>query len=336
MSPRSSSVIAPQFAVQNFLNEEVNLETMTYLSLGLSYRAIAKKVGTNHSFVQDKSRFLRDYAMMVRGRWNIDVQALGMTKTVEFYDFTEESWSEIMKRNFYLSYLSQVMMGKMKYLAMYTFPEEVRDRIGSEITSWYYTFPHFNLPFFKNGSFEKEFWRIFEEENNENPLPPRGERIKNPDLIDIYICRFVQTELEDINLRKYTRRMEEEIGDIIDVHYSTVRTKFQRLREKHVIFPSNPINLTEASYVHLFCITSYNQIFRFMKSLDRLNILVAISFMKDGRNILYIHGPYDKQNNIANILSQLDKESQMFSVTNLQVNRGLPYKHYLEENRKKK
>jgi len=93
----------------------------------------------------------------------------------------------------------------------------------------------------------------------ENPLPPREERIKNPDLINIYICRFVQIELEDVNLKKYTRRTEEDIGDIIDVHYSTVRTKFQRLKEKHVIFPVNPINLTGAFYVHLFYIKSYNQ-----------------------------------------------------------------------------
>jgi len=49
------------------------------------------------------------------------------------------------------------------------------------------------------------------------------------------------------------------------------------------------------------------------------------------RNILYIHGSYDKQNNMANILSELDKEGQMFSVTNMQVNRGLPYKHYFKE-----
>ena len=335
MSPRLSSVIAPQFAVQNFLSEEVNLEIMTYLSKGLSYRATAEKVGTNHSFVQDRNRFLRDHGMMVRGRWNVDVQALGMTKTVEFCDYTENNWNRIMERNFYLSYLSQVMMGKMKYLAMYTFPEEVQNRTGSEITSWYYTFPHFTLPFFKNKNFEEEFWRIFEEEDNESPLPPRGERIKNPDLIDIYICRFIQTELEDINLREYTKRMKEEIGNIIDVHYSTVRTRFQKLREKHIIFPVNPISLTEASYVHLFCITSSNQIFRFIKSLNTLNILLAISFMKDGRNILYIHAPYDKQNNMANILGELDKEGQMFSVTNLQVNRGLPYKHYLLKYQKK-
>lgn len=334
MSPRHSSVIAPQFAVQNFLSEEVNLDVMSYLSMGLSYREIARKIGKNHSFVQDRSRFLKDYQMMVRGRWNVDVQALGMVKTVEFYSYTEENWNEIMKENFYLSYLSQIMMGTMKYLAMYTFPEEVRNRTGSEITSWYYTFPHFTLPFFKNGSFEEEFWRIFKEEDNENPLPPRGEKIKDPDLIDLFICRFVQTELEDINLREYTRRMKEEIGDIVDVPYSTVRTRFQKLREKHVIFPVNPISLTEASYVHLFCITSYNQIFRLMKSLNRLNILVAISFMKDDGNILYIHSSYDKQHAIANILSELDKKGQMFSVTNLQVNRGLPYKYYVQKYRK--
>jgi len=52
-----------------------------------------------------------------------------MAKTVEFYDYTEESWNKIMKRNYYLSYLSQVMIGTMKYFAMYTFSEDVRGRL---------------------------------------------------------------------------------------------------------------------------------------------------------------------------------------------------------------
>jgi len=273
--------------------------------------------------------------MLVRGRWNVDVRALGMTKTIEFYDFTERSWDEILEKRSSLSFLCEITQEeKTRYLAMYTFPEDVKNRIGSEISSWYYTFPHFTLPFFKNGNFQEEFWKIFEEEPNESPLPPRGERIENPDLIDIFICRYVQTDLEDINLRDYTRRMKEEIGDLIDVQYSTIQKRFHKLKEKNVIYSVNPIDLTEALYTHFFCITSYIQIFRFMEALNRLNIITAISFGKDGRNILYIHGPHNRQHMITRMLTELDSRSHVFSITNLKVNRGLPYKYYLEKYKK--
>lgn len=299
--------------------------------MGFSYQEVAQEVGKKHSFIQNRSRFLRDHSMMIGGRWSVDVQALGMTKTIKFYDYTEENWNKIMKRNFYLSYLSPVITGKIKYLAMYTFPEDVKDRTGSEITCWYYTPPLFTLPFFKNDNFEMEFWKTFEKETNENPLPPRGEKIENLDLIDIYICRYIQADLEDINLKNYTNRMKEEIGDLVDVRYSKVRARFHRLREKNVLFPVNPINLTDAFYTRFFCITSYNEIFKFMKALNRLNVITAISFGKDDKKILYIHSPYDRQDAIANILIELDNKTRIFPVTRIQINRGLPYKHYLKK-----
>jgi hypothetical protein len=335
MSP--PSVIAPEFAVQNFLDNQENLDIMTYLAEGLSFRQIAQKIGKKHSYVQTRSDFLKNNAMMTFGRWNVDVQAIGMVKTAEFCNYKEEIKNEILSdknRNFYLSYLSQVTMGEMKYFAMYTFPEEIENRIGFEITSWYYTFPHFTRPFFKNRQFENEFERIFEKEDNESSIPPRGERIRDPDLIDIYICRYVQLELGDINLKEYTRRMKEEIGDLIDVHYSTVRTRFQRLRKKKILYPVNPLNFSEISYVNVFFLTACDQIFRFMKTLNKLNIITAISFMSDNRSILFVNCPYDKKNAIANVLSRLDRRSEMFSVTSMYVNRGLPYKYYLDKCKK--
>lgn len=330
----SPSLIVPTFAMKNFLNDQMNLDIMTYLAKGLSLRQIGQKIGKKHSYVQTKRDFLSGNGIMTFGRWNVDVQALGMAKTAEFYDYREEIKDRVLgdkHSNFYLSYLSLVMKGEMKYFAMYTFPEEVKNREGFEITSWYYTFPHFTLPFFNNKNFENKFEEIFDEEDNNNPLPPRGKKIKNPDLIDMYICRYIQRERGDINLKRYTRRMEEEIGDIIDVRYSTVRTRFQRLKKKNIIYPTHPLNFTEISYVTFFAITAYEQVFRFMKTLNKLNIVTGTSFMKKNRNILLIHCPYDKKNAIANILGTLDRGSQMFSITNMYVNRGLPYKYYLRK-----
>lgn len=331
MSP--PSMFANEFAVLNFLDSQTNLDVMTLLARGLSFRQIAHRIEKKHSFVQTRSDFLRGHTMMAGGRWNVDLQALGIVKTAAFYDYREEIRNEILgnkHKNFYLSYLSQVLMGEMKYFAMYNYPEEIKDKEGFEITSWYYTFPQFKVPFFRNGVFESEFEEIFEEEDNENPFPPRGKKLKDFDLIDLFICRYIQLESEDVNLKRYTRRMEEEIGDLIDVKYSTVRNRFERLRKKNVIYPINPLDFVGISYVRVFCITAYDEIFRFMKTLNKLNIITAISFMED-RNMIYIQCPYDKQHAIANIMCNLDRTCQIFFVTKMYVNRGLPYKYFLKK-----
>ena len=327
MSP--PSVLAGEHAVMNFLDNQENLDIMTYLSRGLSFRQIAHKIGKKHSHVQIRSDFLNRHSMMTFGRWNIDVDALGIVKTAQFYMYGEKIKDKILddNRNFYLSYLSQVMMGQMKYFAMFNYPEEEKTREGFEITSFYYTFPNFNLPFFRNENFNKELEEIFEQEDNISPFPPRGEKIK-PDLIDIYICRYVQLELGDINLKRYTKRMEEEIGDLIDVRYSTVRNHFQKLKRKNIIYPANPLDLTVISYIRAFFITSYDKIFKLLNTLSKLNIIVAVSFMENNKYLLYVYCPYDKYKDIANFLSNLDNDCQIFSVTNMFSNRGLPYKYY--------
>ena len=332
------SAIAGEHAVKSFLKSQIHLNIMTYLSRGLSFRQIAHKIDKKYSYVQTKKDFLDKHSMMTFGRWNIDVQALGIVKTAQFYEYKKMVIDGIygdVDRNFYLSYLSQVMMGEMKYFGMFNYPEEVKMREGFEITSWYYTFPEFNLPFFRNENFNKELEEIFEQEDNKSPFPPRGERIK-PDLLDIYICKHVQLELGDINLKKYTKLMEEEIGNLVEVRYSTVRNHFQKLISKNIIYPVNPFNLTVISYIHTFFITSYDKIFKFLKAIGKLNIIAAVSFMENGNYLLYVHCPYDKHHDVANFLSNLDNDCQIFSVSNVFSNRGLPYKHYLRKYKKER
>ena len=312
-----------------FLGSQADLDMITYLSK-------AHRIGKEYLLEKARNDFIDKYSITKFGRWNIDVNALGMTKTIGFYGYSENSWKKIFSRNLFLSHLSQIEIGIAKYLAMYTFPDE-EEKVGSEISSWYYMFPYFTHPFFENGEFEKKFERIFEEENNRNPLPPRGGKIKKPDLIDMYICRYVQRELGDINLGEYTRRMREEISDLVKVHERAVETRFRRLEEKKIIYPVNPLNFTELSYVDVFFITAYEEVFRFMKTLNKLNIITAISFMENNsKNILYIQCPYDKKNTIANILNELDRKSQIFSIVNTYVNRGLPYRYYLRKYKKQK
>ena len=329
----NASNLAPaDFEVRRFLDDQMNLDIMTYFAEGLHIGQIAEKIGENSTFVQSSIDFLRSHRMMTTStRWNIDVNALGMMKTVEFSKYSEKELGKILDRNIFLSYLSKIEVGLPRYLAMYTFPSEVEEKIGSEITSWYYIFPHFTPPFFKKGQFERKIESLFEEENNEDPLPPRGERIENPDIIDILICRHIQLELEDINLRRYTESMKEEIGNLIDVNFDTVQSRFQRLKDKNVIYPISPFDFRELAYVEVFFITIYDEIFRFLKALNKINIIAAISFMKDGKKILYVQIPQNRKDAIANILSSLDRESQMFTVTEVYMNRGLPYKYYLKK-----
>jgi len=334
-------MITPGDDIEDFLNKQENLDVITYFSRGDSYEKIAKKIKGNSESVTSVIENLEKYELMSQfGRWNVDVNALGMIKTFEFCSYTEDGWNRLFKRNFYLSYFSQVEVGRTKYLAMYTFPEEVKDKIGCEITSWYYTFPHFRVPLFMNGFNKEEFFRSYEEsyeeEDNTTPLPPRGERIENPDLIDFYICRYVQFERGAINLKEYTERMKKEIGDIIDVSEDDVKKHFEILWEKHVIYPIVPLLLSKISYVPIYCITSLEVVFRLMKTLNKFNVITAISFIMGNKYkyFLYFQCPHKLRSPIMTIFDQLDKENEIYFFTKTYENRGFPYKYYLEKYRK--
>jgi hypothetical protein len=73
------------------------------------------------------------------------------------------------------------------------------------------------------------------------------------------------------------------------------------------------------------------KIFKLMKALNRFNILTGISFTKEKGNFLFIQCPYTWQDTIANIIDQLDRDNKMFFMTKTHVNRGIPYKYYLNK-----
>lgn len=321
----------PTEEIRNFLNEQENLDVMTYFSKGDSYDEIAKKIGRSEPFVKSSVEFLKKHGLIPFGRWNIDVDALEMIKTLVFCNYTEDSWNKLFRRNFFLSYFSQIDVGKTKYLAMYTFPKEVKDRIGIQITSWYYTFPNFEIPFFKYDFNADLFLEQYENEENSNTLPQRGDNSRNPDLIDLFICRYIQKETGAVNLKKYSTRMEKEIGDIIDVDEDEVRAHFERLVDNHVIYPVVPLEFSEISYIHIYCITSLDDIFRLMKMLNRFNIIAGLSFIMGKKAFLYIHCPSNLTRTIMEVFSQLDRESEIYHVTKFRKNLGLPYKYYLKK-----
>jgi len=317
--------------IENFLNDQTNLDVMTYLAKGEPSEKITKKIEIKPLFLESRINFIKKCGLISFGSWNVDVNALGMIKTFEFCDYNEEGWNKLFEKNFFLSYFSQIEIGKIKYLAMYTFPEEIKDKIGFEMSSWYYTFPSFKAPFFRNDFSKEKFLELYDEETNENPLPSRGEKIENPSLIDFYICRYVQLEVGATDLKKYAGRMKKEIGNIIDISYDEVIKHYQMLKEKNIIYRVSPLNFTNFSFVSFYCITSLRKVFKLMKTLNKFNILTGISFMRGKKSFLIIHCPHESRNTIIRIFDQLNRESEIYFITKIYENRGFPYKYYLEK-----
>jgi len=316
--------------IENLLNNPVTLDIMACYSKGKSHKEVADETEKKPLYVNSVIRSLRDYKLIEFGRWNIDVQALGMIKTLEFRAFTEDSWNEIYENNFFLSYLARIKIGKTKYLAMYTFPKEIKKEIGSEISSWYYSFPHFKIPL-RQIPTEKDFFEQFEKENNDRPFPLRGEEIDKPDLIDFLIGKYVQLEKGDIDLKKCTEEINELIGENIDITRDEVEVHFENMKNKNVIYPVVPLDFSRISYGRIYCIISPKKIFKLMKTLNKFNMIVGISFMEGDRDILLIQCPYEFQSTITNIIDQLDRENETYLVTKIYENRSLPYKYYLEK-----
>ena len=318
--------------IENFLNQQENLDIVFYFSRGKSYREIARKIRKDTSFVKSRIGFLRENGLMPFGRWNVNVNALGMTKTLEFCSCTEGGWNKLFKRDFFLSYFSQVVVGKAKYLAMYTFPEGVKNKIGSEITSWYYTCPHLEAPFSRDFD-EKRFFEVYEEENNRDPLPPRKEKIRDPEIIDVLISKYAQFETDIINVEEYTKKIERDIGNYTEVSRKEVEKHLRTLENKNVIYPIFPLDFGNISYSLVYCITSRKNIFRIIKTLNKFNIMTGISFLMEKKAFLHIQCPPPSKYAIISIFDQLDRDNEVYFVTKIRYNRGLPYKYYLEKYR---
>lgn len=335
------SSVTMNSGVAELLNDQTNLDIIASYSRGKSVGEIAKEIGRERPYVNDVIESLRDYHLLQFGRWNIDVQALGMTRTLEFRSFTEDSWNAIYENNFFLSYLARVEMvflsslsrvktRETKYLAMYTFPEE-EGKVGTEISSWYYNYPNFRTPFFRQDFNKKSFFEQFEEEDNSNPLVPRGEKIENPSIIDFLICRYVQLEEGDIDFEKCTKEIKEIAGKYIDVSEDEAEARFEDLKNKNVIYPIIPLDFSRISYDRIYSIMSRKEIFRLMKTSNKFNIITGISLMEEKKAFILIQFPHTFQDTVAAILDQLDEENEMYVVASIYENRSIPYKYYLEK-----
>lgn len=325
---------------------------------GLSYREIGEKIGKSHPFVQRRSNFLRNNGLVTGGNWRIDVEAMGMTKKFKFYDRCIAGWPEEVKENdHFLTYFADIKKGKSQHLAMYTFPDEIEPKTGENISPYYYLIPKFKAPLLENEISLHEFMDVYEHENNENPLPPRGEPI-DPDIVHIEIAGYIQLfgnpnqqefankrkEISenntDINLRKLVKLIREDmkdegLADSIDVTYDIVRNKYNAMLEKNIIYPGFALEMRRLGYVLSFCWIENSEIYRIMKAFSHFNVITALAYNHDNRHLLHLQYPINRENVILRILDQLDLNNETFKVLTVHCNRVLPYPYYLDREREK-
>lgn len=344
--------------LKRFIGEQDNLDTIYWLMKGLSYRKVGEKIGKPHAFVQRKNSFLRNNGLVTGGLWRIDVEAMGMTKKFKFYDRCIGGWPEEVKENdYFLTYFADIKKGKSQHLAIYTFPDEIEPKTGEHISPYYYLIPKFKAPLLENEISLREFMDVYEHENNDNPLPPRGEQI-DPDIIHIEIGRYIQlfgdlTHQEftnkrngasenkpDINLRKLVRLIREDmkdegLADSIDVTYDIVRNRYNEMLEKNIIYLGFALEMRRLGYVLSFCWIGNSEIYRIMKAFSHFNVITALAYNHHNRYLLHLQYPIDKENVILKILDQLDLNNETFKALTVHCNRVLPYPYYFDIEREK-
>lgn len=345
--------------VKRFIGEQDNLDAVYYLMKGLSYREVGKRIGRSHSFVQRVNNFLKNSGLITGRQWKVDVDALNITRTFRFYDYDVE-WGrpeEVRENNDFLSYFADIKRGKSEHFAIYAFPNEINPKIGERISPFYILVPEFKAPLDLCEISQDDFDRIFETEDNENPLPPRGEAIQ-PDIIHIEIARYLelfgnprQDELTDdvaeriykkdsseINLSRFVGMIKEDMMDEglthkVDVTYDIVRNRYNEMLKKNIIYPGFGLDMRNLGYILSFCWIKKYEIYRIMKAFAHFNIVTALAYTRGNRYLLHMQYPRDGEIVIFQILDKIDHENEIFKVLKVHDNRTLPYQYYFEKER---
>lgn len=315
--------------VKDLLSKPEKLDVMYYLSRGFSIEETATKMERTHSFVKKLDTLLGTYGLLTDTRWGIDAEALGMKKILKIYPDSEYVRDQLLSDDFFITYLVQARKEKEFLVTIYTFPEESEEEIGGiSISDWYYTFPRFTVPFFKENLFE-EFFNEYNSISNESPFPPRGTPLQDVDLIDIYICKWAQIWPEfDKEKDKLTVTIKEEIEDLIDVSYNLVKDRINILKEKNIIFPINPLFLKRLGYNALMSIINHQKIFRVVKTFSQFNIMSALCFISEEKYGLWLHYPHEHEKSILQILNNLDSHNETYLLSDALIRTTIPYKYF--------
>jgi DNA-binding Lrp family transcriptional regulator len=343
-----------------FVGEQDNLDAIYCLMKGMSYREVGEKIGRPHSFVQRVNAFLKDHGLTTGRQWRVDVNALNMTKTFRFYDFRNGKPEEVIRNDDFLTYFADVKKSKLQYFAMYTFPNEVDEKIGEEISPYYIYVPKFKAPLYESEISLYEFEDARQRHDNTNPLPPRGGPI-NPDIIHIAIAQYVEifgapesqgysimpmektqeTGLSEVNLSNLAEVIKDDmkaegLAEAVDVTYDIVRNRYNEMLEKHIIYPGFGLEMRRLGYTLSFVWISTNEIYRIMKAFGEFNIVSGLAYTKEDRYLLHLQYPRNKETEIFYILSSIDNQNEVFEVLKVHNNRAVPHPYYFEKEKRKR
>jgi hypothetical protein len=344
--------------LRRFSSNQDNMNAIYLLMNGKSYREVGEKIGRPHSFVQRVNAFLKDHGLTTGRQWRVDVNALNMTKRFKFYDFSNEKPREVIKNDDFLTYLADVKRGKPQYFAMYTFPNEVDERVGEEISPYYIYVPKFKAPLDENSISLNGFKEELERHDNSNPLPPRGDPLK-PDIIHIEIAQYVEifgdpkqeasresnrnmegTGLSGVNLSNLVDIInddmkESRLAGLVDVTYDIVRNRYNEMWEKHIIYPGFGLDMRKLGYMLSFVWIETDEIYRIMKAFGEFNVVSGLAYTKRNKYLLHLQYPKYKDKEIFYILNDIDNENEVFEVLEVHNNRAVPHPYYFEKEKKK-
>ena len=343
-----------------FGRQQDNLNATYWLMKGLSYREIGERIGRSHSFIQRVNNFLRNNGVVTGRQWSIDVNAMKMTRFLEFYDYSRNFPKKVDENDEFLTYFAEIKKGVSEYFALYTFPDEISPRTNNTISPYYYHVPEFKAPLDENRLSQDEFYKVFDEKDNRNPLPPRGEAIE-PDLVHIEIARYVELfgnpkkdksthtnaeklnkkGLREVNLWKFVEIIkedmrEEKLVDAVDVTYDIVRSRYNEMLKKNIIYPGFGLDMRKFGYVLSFCWIKYEEIYRVLKTFSDFNIISALAYTQNNRYLLHLQYPREKELEVFRILNSLDHGNEVFKVLEVHANRTLPFSYFFKKEREKK
>ncbi len=317
---------------RELLSGQDKLDVMYHLSRGLSSEEIATEVKKTRSFVHKIDLLLRNYGLLTDTRWGIDTEALGMKKILKLYPYSENILEKVLSEDAYLTHLVQIREGKKELFAIYTFPEQVKERVsGTTTSSWYYTFPRFTVPFFKEDLYE-DFFDEYNNVSSESPFPPRGTPVRDVDLIHIYLCKCAQL-WPDLTVDELAVTIEEEIGNITKVSRDLIEDRLETLITTNVIFPINPLFLGRINYSSLVSIIEHGEIYRVLKAFNQFNIIAAICFISTRKHGLWLHYFHQQEESILRVLNDLDSHNETYLLSDTLIRRTVPYDYYLNKER---
>jgi hypothetical protein len=346
--------------LKKFFCDQDNLDAMYWLTQGLSYRDIGEKIGRPHSFIQRVNNFLRNHGLMAGGQWRVDVNALGMTKTFKFFDYSPDRPREVVENEDFLTYFADIKKGKSGHYVMFTFPNEIETKIGENISPYYYKIPQFKAPLSNNDLTLEDFTSVYKNENNENPLPPRGEAI-DFDIIHIEIARYVELfgipgdneptskdtkkaskmGLNDINFSRLVDIIKDDIEveglKDTNVTYDIVRNRYNEMLEKNIIYPGFGIQMKEFGYVLSFCWINSKEIYRIIKTFSHFNVICALAYTQTkNKYLLHLQYPRNKEMAVFDILNDVDSQNEVFKILKVHDNNILPHPYYFGKEKRKK